>query len=102
MNSSKLLSSLVNDLLDLFRLKNGNFSVNSTKHNFREAMDEVIQMFAIQASQKGLQLMFDCHSNIPEELSFDFQRVKQVLINLISNSLKFTMAGSIVISAKII
>lgn len=101
MNSSKLLLFLVNDLLDLFRIKNGQFTKNELRENFRASMSELIEIFQIQAEQKGLKLILDCEADIPQELTFDFQRVKQVLINLIGNSLKFTYTGSIVVHASI-
>ncbi|TNV83761.1 hypothetical protein FGO68_gene16545 [Halteria grandinella] len=99
-NSSKLLLFLVNDFLDLFRFKNGKLMKNESLSNFRQQIDELIEIFKIQANQKGLTLVFDCDPSIPEEFTIDIQRIKQVLINLIGNSLKFTFKGSIVVSAK--
>ncbi|TNV84152.1 hypothetical protein FGO68_gene1404 [Halteria grandinella] len=101
MNSSKLLLFLVNDLLDLYKIKNGQFIKNESKVNFRAQMEELLDMFQIQARQKGLKLVIDCDNNIPNQLTFDVQRVKQVLTNLIGNSLKYTYTGSIVVHAKI-
>ncbi|TNV83670.1 hypothetical protein FGO68_gene6378 [Halteria grandinella] len=102
MNSSRLLLSLVNDLLDLFRLKNGKFTNNREWSDFRGEIAAMVDLFGVQAEAKGVKLVFDCHTNVPGKLSIDLQRVKQVLINLIGNSLKFTYKGSIVVSAKII
>ncbi|TNV83865.1 hypothetical protein FGO68_gene3753 [Halteria grandinella] len=101
-NSSQLLLFLVNDFLDLFRFKNGKFQKNESFTNFRQQIEELIEIFKIQAEQKGLILHFDCDPNVPEEITIDLQRVKQVLINLIGNSLKFTFKGSIVISARVV
>lgn len=101
MNSSRLLLSLVNDLLDLFRLKNGKFKINEESIDFREHMRDLIGMFQVQADAKGLQLLFDCSPSVPTLVKCDIQRVKQVLINLLGNALKFTFEGSVVLSAKI-
>lgn len=76
MNSSRLLLSLVNDLLDLFRLKNGKFKINDTMYNFREEMRDLISMFQVQAESKDLKLIFDCHKSVPKQFSCDLQRVK--------------------------
>ncbi|TNV83566.1 hypothetical protein FGO68_gene15673 [Halteria grandinella] len=102
MNSSKLLQLLVNDLLDLLRLKNGKFVKSEQNVQFRTSISELVQIFALQAEQKGLKLIIDFHPNLPEILTFDIQRVRQVLTNLIGNSLKYTFKGSIVVSARLI
>lgn len=102
MNSASILLFLVNDLLDLFRIKNGKFIKNESTTNFKKEISELIDIFQLQAEEKGIRLMLDCHFNVPSELYIDIQRIKQVLINLIGNSLKFTYKGSIIISAKII
>ncbi|TNV83902.1 hypothetical protein FGO68_gene8386 [Halteria grandinella] len=101
-NSSKLLLFLVNDFLDLFRFKNGKFQKNEELTNFRQQIDELIEIFKMQADQKGLALVFDCDQNVPDEITIGIQRIKQVLINLIGNSLKFTFKGSIVVTARVI
>ncbi|TNV84111.1 hypothetical protein FGO68_gene12712 [Halteria grandinella] len=102
MNSSRLLLSLVNDLLDLFRLKNGKFKINEALYNFREEIGDIMRLFQVQAQSKELKLIFDCDRSVPKLLTCDIQRVKQVLINLVGNALKFTFKGSIVVTAKII
>lgn len=102
MNSSKLLLFLVNDLLDLFRIKNGKFLKNEVLSDIRYEISEILEVFRLQSDQKGLKLLFDCEASIPRYLVIDIQRVKQILINLLGNSLKFTMRGSIAVHVDLI
>ncbi|TNV84210.1 hypothetical protein FGO68_gene12087 [Halteria grandinella] len=101
LNSAALLLFLVNDLLDLFRIKNGKFNKIESVVNFRREISELVDVFQLQAEEKGIRLVVDFHENIPQEIGIDIQRIKQVLINLIGNSLKFTFKGSITISARV-
>lgn len=90
LNSARLLHFLVNDLIDLFRIRNGKFSRLETRVELKSHLDELIDIFHMQASEKGLKLFLECDPILPKELTLDIQRVKQILINLIGNALKFT------------
>lgn len=65
MNSASLLHFLVNDLLDLFRIRNGKFSKHETKIDIRQHLNELIDIFQLQASEKGLELMLFVDESIP-------------------------------------
>jgi signal transduction histidine kinase len=65
MNSAALLHFLVNDLLDLFRIRNGKFSKHETKVDIRQHLNELIDIFQLQASEKGLELMLFVDVSIP-------------------------------------
>ena len=65
MNSAALLHFLVNDLLDLFRIRNGKFSKHETKVDIRQHLNELIDIFQLQASEKGLELMLFVDESIP-------------------------------------
>lgn len=71
MNSASLLHFLVNDLLDLFRIKNGKFSKHETKIDIRQHLNELIDIFQLQASEKGLELMLFVDESIPQSLIID-------------------------------
>jgi signal transduction histidine kinase len=90
MNSASLLNFLVNDLIDLFRIKNGKFSRIESRVELKTHLNELIDIFQMQATEKGLKLILECDPILPNELTLDIQRVKQILINLIGNALKFT------------
>ncbi len=95
MSSAQLLQFLVNDLIDLFRIRNGKFSKNESLADIRENLIELIAVFSLQAQEKGLKINFQCDEKIPQFITIDIQRIKQILINLIGNALKFTFQGSI-------
>lgn len=90
LNSARLLHFLVNDLIDLFRIRNSKFSRLETRVELKSHLDELIDIFHMQASEKGLKLFLECDPILPKELTLDIQRVKQILINLIVIALKFT------------
>ncbi|CDW72665.1 multi-sensor hybrid histidine kinase [Stylonychia lemnae] len=94
-NSSKILLFLVNDILDFFQLKNGKFKIKLEKIEIRKPVLELIDMFLLVAKEKSIELKYEFDENLPKLLIVDQQRIKQILINLISNSLKFTLQGQI-------
>jgi len=98
-NSCKLLLSLVNDILDVSMLKEKKFRIAIQPCNLRKIFQEVIDIMKMQASvqQIGLNLTWD--AEIHKIFHTDPVRVKQILLNLISNALKFTQKGSITIKA---
>ncbi|CDW84389.1 pas domain s-box protein [Stylonychia lemnae] len=99
-NSSKFMCFLVNDLLDLFQIKNGKFNKNLAWVDLKSSILELIDIFSIGSNEKGIQVICEFDSNFPQELYLDDQRIKQVLLNLLQNSLKFTYEGQIKVEAK--
>eukprot|EP00347_Sterkiella_histriomuscorum_P015708 403355989 len=96
-NSSKILLFLVNDILDFFKLKNGKFKSRLFKTDVKAAVNELIDMFELVAIEKKVELKAEVAEDINSLLLIDKQRLQQVLINLVSNSLKFTIEGYITI-----
>eukprot|EP00347_Sterkiella_histriomuscorum_P014290 403361440 len=96
-NSSKILSFLVNDILDFFQLKNGKFKSRLYKTDVKAAVQEILDMFELVSFEKKIEMRAEFTDNIPTPLFIDKQRMQQVLINLLSNSLKFTIQGHITI-----
>lgn len=94
-NSAQLLLYLVNDMLDVYMLKNGKFRKIEEEVNFQKLMKSIYDMFNLQMQAKNLKFKIYHSSDMPEILVSDERRLKQVLINLISNALKFTSMGSI-------
>lgn len=99
--SSSLLLSLIEDILDLSKMEAGTFSINMGDFKVCELINEVHETFSLQTSQKGILLIAKV-DNILKDVMIrsDKGRIKQVLLNLVSNSLKFTFKGSIAISVK--
>eukprot|EP00347_Sterkiella_histriomuscorum_P012331 403369004 len=96
-NSSKILLFLVNDILDFFQLKNGKFKSRLYKSDVKAAVNELIDMFELVATEKKVELKAEFAEDVQSLLLIDKQRLQQVLINLVSNSLKFTIEGHITI-----
>jgi signal transduction histidine kinase/CheY-like chemotaxis protein len=97
--SSKLLLSLINDLLDFSRLIADSFSITKCEVKLRDLIEETYKLFVVQAEQKNLVYRYIIDPLLPEIIITDPNRLRQVIVNLISNSLKFTLCGSIKLEA---
>lgn len=97
---SKHLLGLINDVLDIAKIEAGRLQLESDRIDPQQLFGEVYTLTHVQAAQKGIALEFD--SQVEEELHArgDFGKVKQVLINLVGNGLKFTEKGRITVRAK--
>jgi PAS domain S-box-containing protein len=96
---SRHLLGLINDVLDIAKIEAGKLTLEITPVDVGGVFDEVYTVTHVQAAQKGIKLVFEA----PEDLEFrargDFGKIKQILINLVGNSLKFTPKGSITVRA---
>ena len=99
-SSANSLLSLINQLLDLSKIESGNVTLEAIPFNLRELIDGVIATFGAQAAQKGLRLSSLLAFDPPGALLGDPGRLRQVIINLIGNALKFTEAGAISLEVK--
>ncbi|MEW6998344.1 two-component sensor histidine kinase BarA [Colwelliaceae bacterium BS250] len=95
--SANNLLTIINDILDFSKLDSGHMQIESIPYNFRTSIDEVITLLAQQAHQKSLEFSIAINSKMPNSLIGDAMRIKQVLINLIGNAIKFTDKGSVTI-----
>lgn len=97
-NSSNLLLKLINSILDLSKYESGQFELEENPINLDELMGEVFEMVAIKAAEKGLNLAYEINKNVPQAVLGDVTRLRQVLLNLVSNAVKFTHKGQVQIS----
>lgn len=96
--SSRILLNLVEDILDLAKIEAGKFTLNKEPFVISKLIDEVKFIFGQQCHQKGLYLRVEGHEELlNSRLNSDMSRIRQVLLNLISNSYKFTSEGGIII-----
>jgi signal transduction histidine kinase/AmiR/NasT family two-component response regulator len=93
------LHSLINNILDFTKISAGEFQINLTTFSFRHLIKQLNSILHNLASEKGLELIFDISPNIYELLIGDETCLRQVLLNLLSNALKFTESGSVSLSA---
>jgi len=98
--ASKALLSLVNDVLDFSKLEAGQFEITPRPADPAGFAREALLMFSPQADAKGLALDFVADGEIPSWLAFDPDRLRQVLINLIGNAIKFTVQGGVTLRAR--
>jgi len=95
--SAQQLMQLINDLLDITKLEAGQTSIEVIPFNLSELLDEVVSINGVQAKQKNIQLLIHKESEFPIFLIGDPFRLKQVLMNLVSNAVKFTNQGNVTI-----
>lgn len=96
--SSKSLLGIINDILDFSKGDAGQMELENSPFSIREIVEDVIDMFGHQSSEKGIELIADVNPNVPRRLKGDMLRLRQVLTNLVSNAVKFTAVGEVMIS----
>ena len=96
--SSRNLLALINDILDLSKVEAGRMELLPTEYHLKTIVDEVLNMMDIMASQRGILLESEYDMSIPCRYLGDEGRIKQILINLLNNALKFTKEGHVKIS----
>ena len=97
-NSGELLLALINDILDLSKIEAGQLSLESVSLNIRELVEGIINILSHKAHQRGLELACRIAPEVPPFLLGDPTRIRQILMNLIGNAIKFTPQGSITIA----
>lgn len=97
-SASKLLLSLVNDILDMSKIESGKMELIPDIYDIGNMLSEIVGMMWIKAKEKGLDFHVDIDPNVPSRLIGDEVRIKQVLINLLTNAIKYTSQGSVSLS----
>ena len=95
--SANNLLSIINDILDFSKLDAGKMVIESIPFSLREAVDDTLVLLAPGAHKKNIELSIKIDSAIPDSLLGDAMRIKQVMSNLVSNAIKFTQHGSVMI-----
>ncbi|MBI4970876.1 MAG: response regulator [Candidatus Omnitrophica bacterium] len=96
-NGGETLLNLINNILDLSKVESGNLELEKAWFNLEELCEQVMELVAYRAHAKGLELAFQILPEVPTKLMGDSNRLKQVLVNLIGNALKFTEKGEVVL-----
>ena len=97
-NSGDHLLTVINDILDFSKIEAGKMSLEIIDFDLRTAVDESVDLLADRASGKGLNLACLFHADVPAALHGDPGRIRQILINLVGNAIKFTEQGEVVVS----
>ena len=98
--SAESLLSIINDILDFSKIEAGKLDLESIPFDLHEILSETMKPLSFRAQQKGLALDYEIRSNVSKALLGDPGRIRQVLINLVGNSIKFTEAGKILITVE--
>ncbi|GET22298.1 PAS domain-containing hybrid sensor histidine kinase/response regulator [Prolixibacter denitrificans] len=94
-SSGKVLMNLINDVLDFSKIDAGKMDLKETPVDIRLLMKEIVDTFRLKASQKGVRMLSEISESTPRILLLDELRLRQIMLNLISNALKFTDEGHI-------
>ncbi len=97
--SGEALLTLINDILDFSKLEAGKVELELADLDPRRLVEEVASLLAVEAHSKDLELVAYCHPEVPKLLVGDGGRLRQILLNLVSNAVKFTATGEVAISA---
>lgn len=98
--SAEALLTIINDILDFSKIEAGRLELESIPFELRESLGETMKALSFRAHQKGLELVYDVQPQIPETLLGDPTRIRQVIVNLVGNSIKFTEHGEVGVSVE--
>ncbi|MDJ0760500.1 MAG: response regulator [Woeseiaceae bacterium] len=96
-HSAESLLSIINDILDFSKIEAGRLELDCAPFDFRDTVEEVTELLAEQASRKGLELLCDIEPTLEANRIGDGLRIRQVLLNLLGNAVKFTESGEVVL-----
>ena len=97
-NACRNLLAIINDILDISKIESGKLEIIPTRYQFSSLLNDVISVIKMRANAKKLPFIVHIDSHLPSELYGDEIRIKQILINLLNNAIKFTHEGSVTLS----
>jgi len=101
-SSGELLLTIINDILDFSKIEAGKMTLEIIDFDLRTAVAESVELVVKQAADKGVNLTYLVHANVPSALRGDPGRLRQILLNLVGNAIKFTAQGEVVISVSLV
>ncbi|MCW9013978.1 MAG: response regulator [Gammaproteobacteria bacterium] len=96
-SSASNLLTIINDILDFSKIESGKLNIENISFNLSHVMDDIVSMFTPMAYQNGLDLICHPYPDLPFTLNGDPSRIRQIIVNLIGNAVKFTTSGHIII-----
>ena len=97
--SADVLLGLVNDILDFSKIEAGRFEIETIDFDLRLCLRQSVDLLVMDAHRKGLEVIVDIDPTLPRQVRGDPQRVRQIIVNLLKNAMKFTKEGSIMLRA---
>jgi PAS domain S-box-containing protein len=98
--SADSLLSLINDILDYSKIEAGKLEIDAIDFNLGDSLGDTMKTLSLRAHQKGLELAFEIQPEVPDALVGDPGRLRQIIVNLIGNAIKFTEQGEVVLHVK--
>jgi CheY-like chemotaxis protein/anti-sigma regulatory factor (Ser/Thr protein kinase) len=96
-SSADGLLTIINDVLDFSKIEAGKLEFDSIEFSLRDCLGDALKTVAVRADAKGLELAYDVSPEVPDMLTGDPGRLRQVVLNLVGNAIKFTQAGEVVL-----
>jgi len=96
--SGENLITIINDILDFTKIESGKMSLENTKFDLRNCIEDVLDLFSVKAIEKSLDLLYLIQPEVPSFLLGDITRLRQVFINLVNNAIKFTEKGEVLVT----
>lgn len=96
-NCSNSLLTIINDILDFSKMESGKLDIEHAPFDLRVCIEESLELLALNAAEKGLELCYIADATMPAYIVGDVTRLRQVLVNLISNAVKFTHEGEVIV-----
>jgi two-component system sensor histidine kinase/response regulator len=96
--SAESLLTVINDILDFSKIEAGKLEIESIAFDLRESLGETMRALGFRAHQKGLELIYEVQPDVAEAVLGDPGRIRQIIVNLVGNSIKFTERGEILLS----
>jgi two-component system, sensor histidine kinase and response regulator len=98
--SAEALLSIINDILDFSKIEAGKLELEAIPFDLRESLGEAMRLLSFRAHQKGLELVYEVQPDVPEALLGDPGRIRQILMNLVGNAIKFTQRGEVLVQVE--
>ena len=99
--SGEVLLAIINDILDFSKIEAGKLQIEAIEFDLDEVLNSLASMMAYRAQEKGLELVFNTGLDVPRQLIGDPGRLRQIILNLVGNAIKFTEKGEIVVKVRV-
>ena len=96
-DSAESLLTILDDILDFSKVEAGKLEIQSVPFRLREEVGDVLNAFSVRSAAKDIDLIFDVFPDVPDALDGDIARLRQILVNLVGNAIKFSVQGQIVV-----
>lgn len=99
-NAGKILLNLINDILDFSQIESDHMTIVPMRYQTKEMLDDVVGMLQVRMAEKNLTFNIDIDSDLPSSMFGDEMRIKQILINILTNAVKYTQEGSVTLTVQ--